>query len=45
MSDEEVVHQIGMAVLQKKAVLGGHGDMQQLARSSTSNRPMILIGG
>jgi len=45
MSDEEIVQQIGAAVLQKKAVLGGHGNMQQLARSSTSNRPMILIGG
>ena len=39
------LHQIGAAVLKKKALLGGHENMLDLAQSSNSNRPMILIGG
>ena len=45
LSDSEIINQIGTAVLQKKALLGGHENMLDLAQSSNSNRPMILIGG
>lgn len=45
LSDYEIINQIGAAVLKKKALLGGHENMLDLAQSSNSNRPMILIGG
>lgn len=45
LSDHEIINQIGAAVLKKKALLGGHENMLDLAQSSNSNRPMILIGG
>eukprot|EP00611_Tribonema_gayanum_P011912 TRINITY_DN2234_c0_g1_i1.p1 TRINITY_DN2234_c0_g1~~TRINITY_DN2234_c0_g1_i1.p1 ORF type:complete len:439 (-),score=126.73 TRINITY_DN2234_c0_g1_i1:725-2041(-) len=43
LPDRQLGALVHAAVLKKKAALGGHGDMQGIARSS--NRPMILIGG
>lgn len=43
LSDEEIVTRIGTALKGKKAALGGHKSMEDLALNA--NRPMILIGG
>lgn len=42
-SDDELVRIILQAVQRKKAALGGHPDLTDLA--AARNRPMILIGG
>eukprot|EP00501_MAST-03F_sp_TOSAG23-6_P000039 GSMAST32.ASY1.ANO1.40.1 assembled CDS len=44
-TNEEILPTIKAAVLRKKAVLGGHNDMNTLANHSDKNRPMIHIGG
>ena len=44
-SDEEIVAKLGGAIKLKKAALGGHATASEIASHSSSNRPMILIGG
>lgn len=44
-SDEAIIQKMSGAVKQKKAALGGHSSASDIASHSSSNRPMILIGG
>mmetsp|Transcript_32383 Transcript_32383/g.54140 ORF Transcript_32383/g.54140 Transcript_32383/m.54140 type:complete len:385 (+) Transcript_32383:118-1272(+) len=44
-TDKAIIEQLGQAVKQKKAALGGHTTASDIASHSEQNRPMILIGG
>ena len=44
-SDEAIIAKLGGAVRLKKAALGGNASANEIASNSSSNRPMILIGG
>jgi len=44
-SDEEIIAHLNGTVKQKKRALGGHATPADIASNSSSNRPMILIGG
>jgi molybdenum cofactor biosynthesis enzyme MoaA len=44
-SSEDIELLVGAAVRKKKFALGGHGNMHNINKEASKNRPMTLIGG